>query len=224
MMKLDFSVVFNNFAEYFLKGTINTLIIVSASMIISVLLAIPFGLMKESKFRPLRILMGAFSWITRAIPALVFLYFSYYGLIFFGINISPIVAAILGMTLSGVGYNMEFFISGLKAVNKGQYDACKSLGISYGHTIKKVVLPQALRVSVPPLFSNMNLLLKGSSLAGIVGIPELTGLSNKLISFTYRSIEILITAAVIYIVLNSVLISVEKIILKKLNFPTTSIM
>lgn len=223
-MKLDFSIVFENFVEYFLKGTVNTLAIVGASIVISVALAIPFGLMKESKIRPLRILMSAFSWITRAIPALVFLYFSYYGLVFFNINISPIGSAILGMTLSGVGYNMEFFISGLKAVNKGQYDACKSLGMSQGHTIKRIVLPQAMRVSVPPLFSNMNLLLKGSSLAGCVGIPELTGLSNKLISFSYRSIEILLVTALIYIVLNSILISVEKIILKKLNFPTGSIM
>lgn len=222
-MKLDFSVVFDNFTTYFLEGTINTLIIVGASMIISLIFAVPFGLMKESKFRPLRIVMGAFSWITRAVPALVFLYFSYYGLVFFNIDMSPVGSAILGMTLSGIGYNMEFIISGLKAVNKGQYDACKSLGISYGHTIKRIVLPQALRISVPLLFSNMNLILKGSSLAGIVGIPELTGQANKLISFTYRSIEILIATAVIYIMLNSILISIEKLILKKLNFPTNSI-
>ena len=153
---------------------------------------------------------------------MVFLYFAYYGLVFFGVSLNPIVAAIVGMTLSGVGYNMEFFRSGLKAVDIGQYDACKSLGISYGHTIKKVVLPQALRVAIPPLFSNLNLILKGSSLAGVVGISELTGLSNKLISFTYRPIEILLVTAVIYLVLNSILITIEKAMLKRLDYPTVS--
>lgn len=214
---MNWSVITTNY-EMFLQGTLSTVILVGITMLVSVAVAIPLALIRESKYKPLAIIAAAYSWITRAIPALVFLYFSYYGLPFWGVKLNPMAAAIIGLTLSAAGYNMEFFRAGFRSISKGQIEASRALGIPRFHTLRRIIFPQALRVTVPPLFSNLTLVLKGSSLAGLVSVGELTGSANALISYTYQPIEILLVVGLIYLMLNSILVLVQRSIERRLKY------
>lgn len=214
---MDWSVITENY-QLFFQGTLSTIALVCITMLVSVSVAIPLALLRESNNKPLAFVAAAYSWITRAIPALVFLYFSYYGLPFWGIKLNPMAAAIIGLTLSAAGYNMEFFRAGFRSINKGQIDAARALGMSRLHTLRRIIFPQALRVTVPPLFSNLTLVLKGSSLAGLVSVGELTGAANALISYTYQPIEILLVVSIIYLLLNSILVMIQRYIESRLKF------
>jgi His/Glu/Gln/Arg/opine family amino acid ABC transporter permease subunit len=208
---MNWSVVTDN-AGIFVQGTILTIIISFATIVLSVLLAFPLAVMRDLPIPPLRAIVAAYSWTTRAIPALTLLFLTYYGLPQFGIYLDPVPAAILGLTVSAVGYNMEYIRAGILAVPATQYEACKALGMPLVMTLRRVIIPQAMRTILPPLTSNLTLLVKGSSLASLVAVSELTGQGSALISFTYQPIPILITVAVIYLMLNTIVVGLQAVI------------
>jgi His/Glu/Gln/Arg/opine family amino acid ABC transporter permease subunit len=205
---MNWSIVTDN-AHIFVQGTMLTIGISVSTIVLSVLLAFPLAVMRDLPIPPLRAAVATYSWMTRAIPALTLLFLAYYGLPQFGIFLDPMPAAILGLTVSAAGYNMEYIRAGILAVPATQYEACKSLGMPLVMTLRRVIIPQAMRTILPPLTSNLTLLVKGSSLASLVAVSELTGQGTALISFTYQPVPILITVAAIYLVLNSIVVSIQ---------------
>lgn len=205
---MNWSIVTDN-ASVFVEGTLLTIAISVSTIVLSVLLAFPLAVMRDLPIAPLRAVVATYSWLTRAIPALTLLFLAYYGLPQFGIYLDPIPAAILGLTVSAAGYNMEYIRAGILAVPATQYEACKSLGMPLIMTLRRVIIPQAMRTILPPLTSNLTLLVKGSSLASLVAVTELTGEGMALISFTYQPVPILITVAAIYLALNTVVVSIQ---------------
>jgi His/Glu/Gln/Arg/opine family amino acid ABC transporter permease subunit len=205
---MNWSIVTDN-ASVFVEGTLLTIAISVSTIVLSVLLAFPLAVMRDLPIAPLRAAVATYSWLTRAIPALTLLFLAYYGLPQFGIYLDPVPAAILGLTVSAAGYNMEYIRAGILAVPATQYEACKSLGLPLIMTLRRVIIPQAMRTILPPLTSNLTLLVKGSSLASLVAVTELTGEGMALISFTYQPVPILITVAAIYLALNTVVVSIQ---------------
>jgi His/Glu/Gln/Arg/opine family amino acid ABC transporter permease subunit len=205
---MNWSIVTDN-ASVFVEGTLLTIAISVSTIVLSVLLAFPLAVMRDLPIAPLRAVVATYSWLTRAIPALTLLFLAYYGLPQFGIYLDPVPAAILGLTASAAGYNMEYIRAGILAVPATQYEACKSLGLPLIMTLRRVIIPQAMRTILPPLTSNLTLLVKGSSLASLVAVTELTGEGMALISFTYQPVPILITVAAIYLALNTVVVSIQ---------------
>lgn len=201
---IDFTVIAEN-AGLFVRGTLYTLLVASSTIVLSVMLAAPLAVLRESPLSWLRSLVGTYSWIARSTPALTVLFITYYGLPVVGIYLEPVPSAIIGLTLVSTGYNLEIIRAGLLAIPRGQYDAARSLGLPPWLMYRKVVFPQAMRIAVPALFSNMTLMIKGSALASLVAVSELTGEAMGLISLTYKSIPILITVAAIYLVLNTLM-------------------
>lgn len=205
---MNWSIVTDN-ASVFVEGTLLTIAISVSTIVLSVLLAFPLAVMRDLPIAPLRAAVATYSWLTRAIPALTLLFLAYYGLPQFGIYLDPVPAAILGLTVSAAGYNMEYIRAGILAVPATQYEACKALGMPLIMTLRRVIIPQAMRTILPPLTSNLTLLVKGSSLASLVAVTELTGEGMALISFTYQPVPILITVAAIYLALNTVVVSIQ---------------
>ncbi|MFC0407145.1 amino acid ABC transporter permease [Roseomonas elaeocarpi] len=199
------------------RGALTTVLLMLVVGTVSPLLAIPLALLRNSRVRSLAIPVAVFSWFTRAVPTLVLLFFCYYGLPFFGIFLDPLPSALLALVLSATGYNVEFFRAGLRAVPKGQYEAAAALGLPASVAFRKVIFPQALRIAVPALFSNFTLNLKGTALASLVSVPELSGAVQGLISDTYRPVEFLLAAGVIYLALNSVLIALQHLVERYLD-------
>lgn len=152
---------------------------------------------------------SVYSWVLRGVPTLIVLFFAYFALPFFDIRMSPFSAAILGLATANAAYNMEIFRSGLIAIDPGQWEAARALGLPYGHTMRRIIIPQAIRVVIPPYFSNATAFLQATSLAAIVTVNDLLGVANRWMSFTYRPFEFLITAAALYIAINTAVVGVQ---------------
>jgi His/Glu/Gln/Arg/opine family amino acid ABC transporter permease subunit len=215
---MDWSVVTDN-APLLWDATQTTILISATTIVLSVVLAFPLALLHDCQFAALRWLAAAYSWLTRAFPALTLLFLAYYGLPQIGLYLDPLPAAILGLTVSAAGYNMEYIRAGLRSVPPSQFDAARALGMPIGLTLRRVIIPQAMRVILPPLTSNLTLLLKGSSLASLVAVTELTGQAMALISYTYRPVEILIVVGVIYLALNGIVIAIQGLVARRFERP-----
>ncbi len=145
---------------------------------------------------------AAYVSVFRGVPLLVLLLFIYYFLAEFGLDVPAIVAAVGGLALSSAAYQAEILRGALNAVPRGQAEAAVALGLSGFDIWWRVLLPQALRISVPPLINEFILLLKASSLVSVVGIAELTRVSMNIASMTYRPLEAYVGGGLFYLAIN----------------------
>ena len=155
-----------------------------------------------SRRRWLKRLGGAYVSVFRGVPLLVQLLFIYYFLAEFGLDVPAIVAAVGGLALSSAAYQAEILRGALNAVPRGQEEAAVALGFTGLQIWRRVLLPQALRISVPPLINEFILLLKASSLVSVVGIAELTRVSMNIASMTYRPLEAYVGGGLFYLAIN----------------------
>jgi polar amino acid transport system permease protein len=145
---------------------------------------------------------GAYVSVFRGVPLLVQLLFIYYFLAEFGLDVPAIVAAIGGLALSSAAYQAEILRGAVNAVPRGQAEAAIALGFTHLEIWRRVLLPQALRISIPPLINEFILLLKASSLVSVVGIAELTRVSMNIASMTYRPLEAYVAGGLFYLAIN----------------------
>ena len=145
---------------------------------------------------------GAYVSVFRGVPLLVQLLFIYYFLAEFGLDVPAIVAAVGGLALSSAAYQAEILRGALNAVPRGQTEAAVALGFTNFEVWRRVLLPQALRISIPPLINEFILLLKASSLVSVVGIAELTRVSMNIASMTYRPLEAYVGGGLFYLAIN----------------------
>ncbi len=135
-------------------------------------------------------------------PVLVQLLFIYYFLAEFGIDVPAMAAAVGGLGLASGAFQAEILRGALSAVPRGQAEAATAVGFSQLDIWRRILLPQALRISVPPLINEFTLLLKASSLVSVVGIAELTRVSMNIASSTYRPLEAYAGAGLFYLAIN----------------------
>ncbi|MBV8442552.1 MAG: amino acid ABC transporter permease [Hyphomicrobiales bacterium] len=145
---------------------------------------------------------GAYISVFRGVPLLVQLLFIYYFLAEFGLDVPAIVAAVGGLALSSAAYQAEILRGALNAVPRGQTEAAVALGFAGSEIWRRVLMPQALRISIPPLINEFILLLKASSLVSVVGIAELTRVSMNIASLTYRPLEAYVGGGLFYLAIN----------------------
>ena len=150
----------------------------------------------------LKRLGAAYVSIFRGVPLLVQLLFIYYFLAEFGLDVPAIVAAVGGLALSSAAYQAEILRGAMNAVPRGQAEAAVALGFGGFEIWRRILLPQALRISVPPLINEFILLLKASSLVSVVGIAELTRVSMNIASMTYRPLEAYLGGGLFYLAIN----------------------
>jgi polar amino acid transport system permease protein len=153
--------------------------------------------------RPLTARLGAlYVSVFRGVPLLVQLLFVYYFLAEYGLDVPALVAAVGSLGLASAAYQAEILRGALNAVPPGQGEAAVALGFSRIDVWRRILLPQALRISTPPLINEFILLLKTSSLVSAVGIVELTRVSMNIASMTYRPFEAYLTGGLIYLAIN----------------------
>jgi len=138
--------------------------------------------------------------IVRSMPILVLLMLIYYALPFTGIRFPRFWAATLAMSLNGGAYYSEIFRSGIEAVEKGQIEAARSVGLTYLQTMRYVVLPQALRIVLPPLTSNTLELIKASAVASVVALPDILKMARQAQSLTLNPTP-LVGALILYLII-----------------------
>jgi polar amino acid transport system permease protein len=156
-----------------MKGLYITLKLAFFSTIFGLILGLILALMKISPFKLLKVAANIYIDTFRALPLIVLLVVVYYALPFVGIELSPYFAGILSFSLMSGSYVAEIIRSGIEALPKGQTEASRSLGFSYMQTMRFVILPQALKIVIPPLTGNSINVLKDTALASAIALPEL---------------------------------------------------
>ena len=147
-----------------------------------------------------QILLRIYIDIFRSIPLLVLLIIVYYALPFVGIRLSPFLSAVTALSLVSAAYTAEIFRAGIEAIPRGQFEASAALGLSNRHTMIDVILPQAIRIVIPPLTNNCINVLKDTALASVVAMPDLLKQATQAQALSANPTP-LIGAAIIYIIL-----------------------
>lgn len=200
-MGLDFTVV-PKFFDIIFIGMLWTLAITVSAAILSFFGGIFFAVIALYTPRIISLPFRGFEFLFMGTPLLLQLFLIYFGLIEIGIDLPAFVAGVVGLGLHFAVYNSELIQSGILAVDKGQMEAARTLGLSRGQALRKVVIPQAVRDVIPPIGNNMIALLKDSALVSVIGVMELTLAAQQAISRTYRPFEFYIVAAACYYVIN----------------------
>jgi polar amino acid transport system permease protein len=156
-----------------IRGVGTTILLGFASIFFGTVLGLGVSLVRLYAIAPVRIAAMIYIDVFRALPMLVVLIVVYYALPFVGIRFDSWTSAILSFSLVLAAYSAEVFRAGIEAVPRGQFEAAASLGLHFIMTLRKVVLPQALRMVVPPTTSNFVSMFKDTSLASVVAMPEL---------------------------------------------------
>jgi polar amino acid transport system permease protein len=182
-----------------LRGLINTLILGLLSIGIGVPAGLMISLVRLYAPKFFRYLAVVYIDIFRAMPMLVVLILIYYALPFVGIRLSSWASAVTAFSIVLAAYSAEVFRSGIQSIPKGQFEAALALGLPFMLTLRKVILPQAVRVVIPPTTSNCVSMFKDTSLASTVALPELLKEANDAQAF-YANPSPLIGAAVVYVI------------------------
>lgn len=155
--------------------------------------------------RPVAAIFRFYVWIFRGTPLLVQLFVIFYGLPSVGIYLDAFPAALIGFTLNVGAYSSEIIRAVISSVPKGQWEAAYSIGMTWRQAMMRTVLPQAARVAVPPLSNTFISLVKDTSLAAAITVPELFQAAQRIVATTYEPLILYIEAALIYLVLSSIL-------------------
>jgi polar amino acid transport system permease protein len=151
--------------------------------------------------RPLSMAIAAYIEWMRNVPALAHLFVLYFGLPAFGIRLSPVVAAMLGLGLVGAAVLCDVFAAGLKAIHVGQREAALSVGLTPRQALRYVLMPQVLRLTLPSLGNYVSQLIKDTSIASAIAAPEIMFYARNLVTSTFQTTLIYVTAMVMYAVM-----------------------
>ena len=159
--------------------------------------------------RPLVPVVRFYVWIIRGTPLLVKLFLIFYGLPSVGVVLDAFPAALIGFTLNIGAYTSEIIRAVIASVPRGQWEAAYSIGMTWRQAMQRTILPQAARVAVPPLSNSFISLVKDTSLAAAITVPELFQAAQRIVATTYEPLILYIEAALIYLVMSSVLSSLQ---------------
>ncbi|MFL9993855.1 amino acid ABC transporter membrane protein, PAAT family [Burkholderia sp. GAS332] len=148
-------------------------------------------------------------WLFRGSPLLVQLFVIFYGLPNVGIVLDPLTAAIIGFSLNVGAYNSEVIRGVIESIPKGQWEAAYSMGMTRQQALRRAILPQAARVALPPLSNSFIALVKDTSLAAVLTVPEVFQAAQRIASVTYEPLILYTEAALVYLVFSSVLSSAQ---------------
>lgn len=200
----------------FLVGLWTTIYVSVVAQVLGVVLGLGVELARRSRRMGIRGAAGTFVWLLRGTPLLVQIVLVYNGLAALGLYRFHDMT-LLGLTVPGViqagiitlavnesAYMAEIIRASINSVDKGQMEAAESLGMTYGRAMRHVILPQAVRVMVPPLGNEFNNMMKVTSLLSVIGVEELFLNAQELNSTTFRTFEIFLAAAVYYLLLTTI--------------------
>ena len=189
------------------------------SLILAVVVGMVMCLFSISKVKPLNWISGIYLSLIRGTPLMVQAFFIYFGITgALHIRITSFSAAILVLCLNAGAYLSEIFRSGIAAVNKGQMEAARSLGLPYGVAMRKIILPQAIRIAFPSLCNSLISMVKDTSLAANITVAELFLATQKIVARTYEPLALYLEVGFIYLMFCTVLTKLQNFGEKKLAF------
>ncbi|HZO01355.1 MAG TPA: amino acid ABC transporter permease [Burkholderiales bacterium] len=183
-----------------LYGTLITIQLAALVIASGLVAGLALALLRSLSLRPVNLLIVFTVDLFRALPPLVIIVFIYFGLPTAGISPSSFVSTWLSLTLVLMAFSEEIFWAGIISIPKGQWEAARSTGLSYGQALLNVVLPQALRLTIPPLTNRTIAITKGTALGSVVALSEILGMASSAVSNSYNPSPLTLGAAA-YVIL-----------------------
>ena len=202
---------------FLLKGAGYTLQLSIGGMFFGLLLGFILALMRLSPIWPVRWLARFYISIFRGTPLIAQLFMIYYGLPQFGIELDPIPSAMIGLSLNTAAYAAETLRAAISSIDKCQWEAAASIGMSPWQTMRRAILPQAARVALPPLSNSFISLVKDTSLAATIQVPELFRQAQLITSRTLEVFTMYLAASLIYWIMATVLSTLQNHFENQLN-------
>ena len=200
-----------------LEGLVVTLSIFGITLIVAIPLGIAVALLRLSKVKPLSKVIELYIWVMRGTPLLLQLVFVFFGLPYIGIAIDRYPAAIVAFVLNYGAYFGEIFRGGIEAIDKGQYEAAESLGLSSKRTFFRIILPQVTKRILPAVGNEVITLIKDTSLVYVVGLGELLRV-GKIASNREASLIPLMAVGIFYLILTAILTKSFEAVENKLSY------
>lgn len=197
---MDFSSVFV-YKQLLINGMMTTLSLSAQAILGGTILGLIAGMLFTIKNRMMRVFLTAYVEVFRGCPLLMQLFMGYFGLSYLGFGISIQAATVSVFSLYGGAYIAEIMRSGIESIPKGQWEAAECTGLSKIRTLTDVILPQALKVSLPPLVGFYLALIKDTSIASIIGYSELLRESKAIMNITGKPFETYIVVATLYFII-----------------------
>lgn len=219
-----FANILNTYSGMLLESLGQTMLLTLLSLIFAFIIGLIFGLMNVSKKRVLNFIGTVYVDAVRGVPLIVLAYFIYFGIPagvkaigFTDFRLPALQAGTIALSMNAGAYMAEIFRAGIQSVDKGQMEAARSLGLGYGKTMQKVVLPQAIRTMVPSIINQFIISLKDTSILSVIGFPELTKAGNIIAGNTFAVLQVWAIIAIMYMVVITVLSKIAKRIERRLN-------
>jgi polar amino acid transport system permease protein len=188
---------------YLMEGAVTTLWLTAISIAVGLVAGFVLAVMRLSRFKPLSLAAYGYIWLFRGTPLLVQLIVIFTGLPQIGIRLSVVASALIGLSLNEAAYLAEIIRAGINAVPTGQSNAARALGMRDHQVMRYIVIPQALRIIVPPIGNSVNGLLKTTSITSVISMEELLRRTQVLIQDRFLVLELFAVAALYYLAMTT---------------------
>ena len=221
---MNFAQVMREVSPLLMKGVVITVETTIVSLLIAIFLGLFACLMGMSKYIVPKYIAKTYIWIIRGTPLLVQTFFIYFGIpqliqsFGFNFRLSPFTAGVITLSLNAGAYIAEIFRGGIEAIDHGQMEAARSLGLSYYRAMFKIVLPQAVRVSIPSLVNQCIISLKDTSIISIISLADIVYQARIYIGRTMQSFATWTIVGLFYLVIITVLSQISTYVEKRLDY------
>ena len=202
-----------------------TLLLALLGLLFACVIGMIFGIMGAVKNKALNIISQIFVDIIRGVPMIVLAFFVYFGVPYFfnttiggfNVTLTALQAGTICLALNCGAYMAEIIRAGIQSVDKGQMEAARSLGLTYGKAMKKVVLPQAIRTMIPAFINQFITTLKDTSILSVIGFPELVNTAKNVQANTFMSFQTWAIVGLMYLIVITILSRSAKVLERRLN-------
>ena len=201
----------DSFWKILLPGLTMTLPLTALSFAFALVIAVAAALVQFAGVRVLKPLARSYIWVVRGTPLLVQLFVVFYGLPRLGILLDPFPAAVLVFAVNEGAYAAETVRAALEAVPAGQFEAAACVGMTYLQTMRRIVLPQALRTAFPPLSNSLIALMKDTSLAANITVTEMFMAAQRINARVYEPLALYLEVGLIYLLFSTVLTRLQRV-------------
>ncbi len=204
---------------FLLQGAMYTVLFAAVSIVLGLILGFSVAVVRVTKVPVVSQIAAVYVSAFRGTPLLVQIFVLYYGLPSVGIEFTPVTAGILALTLNVAAYLSESMRGAILGIDKGQWEAGLSVGLTWGQTLWNIITPQALRLAVPSLSNSLISLIKDTSLISVITVTELMLATKEVIAETFQPLPLYLAAAGIYWLLSALFERVQKALENRLTAP-----
>lgn len=218
------AIILNKYGSLLLTAMGQTLLLALSGLFFATIIGLIFGLLAVVHNKVCNIIETIFVDVIRGVPMIVLAYFVFFGIPYFANNflgtdmtLTALTAGTICLSLNCGAYMAEIIRAGIQSVDPGQMEAARSLGLPYGKSMLKIVLPQAIRTMIPTIINQFIITLKDTSILSVIGFPELVNTAKNVVANTFMSFQTWLVVAIMYLIIILALSKASKLVERRLN-------